>query len=180
MLNIIFCLVLEPLQWLTVFYLRMSSLPLRLRRQFHWRTAPWTALVSEEHSPVTVVLQYYSWMSAGCSPRLRLLFGRAYPDFTAWSAGEPLLLSALRNGISVAASWVFERSDEPMLQPPWIWARFVDHRCSDEKLNETVDLFDNLPRERIDGDFTSKARAMLRAAGLSACAFLKSFWRRVI
>ena len=180
-LNIIYCIILEPLQWLTRFYLRMVSFRRRLRRQRLGKPAPWVDLIDEELSPTTCVLQYYSWLAAGRASRLLLLYARQYTSFADWAAREPQLLGALRRGISVASSWVAERSHKPMMLPPWVWAKAIDQRHSEAKLDSLFEFFDHAPVEQIDETFSERLRTLLRLEYcLGGSALKTGYCHRVI
>ena len=172
-------IILEPIGWLHRFYLKMSSLPRRQRLQKKGKPAPWCDLVCPEFSPATLVLEYFAFLARGLAPRLRLLFGRKYPNFEAWASHEVTLLAALRRGISVASSWVYVRSYQRLLKPPWIWAIVTDPRHSEDKVTEVIHQFDTLPLEQIDEDWTHKLRKMLGARGLDGNALRNGIWLRV-
>ena len=69
----IFAIVLEPIAWLTRHFLRMSSLPRRRKMQLRGLPPPLASLASLEHSVVTLVLEYYSFVLSGRAPMLKLL-----------------------------------------------------------------------------------------------------------
>ena len=137
-LLLIFAIVLEPIAYLSKWYMKMSSIPRRRRHQREGKAEPWTDLAHDSRSPVVLVLQYYSLLAAGRAPRLRLLMGRKYKPFAEWAQGDLALTAALRNGIHVAASWVAERLYRKMMRPPWLWATIVDPRSSPSDVESDV------------------------------------------
>ena len=71
---VIIGLVIEPLRYLTKWFLRRGSMFRRLNRQRSGKTPPICDLVWLEASPVTKVLQYYTELLNGKASRLRLLW----------------------------------------------------------------------------------------------------------
>jgi len=127
------------------------------------KAAPICDLVWYQVSPSTRVLQYYSELLTGKSPRLRLLWGRGgYAGFEEWSVNEPEPLFVLRRAVCVASSWVFFRFQQAYMCYPWLLAGLVDPRRSqpDKRLiaeglmgapEETLDIwFGQIVRERIE------------------------------
>ena len=95
-------------------------------------------------SPVTLVLQYYSFLLKGLAPRLLLLAGRKYATFNDWAAAEPRHLAALRRGASVGASWVHDRFKK-LQRLPWTLAIITDPRQTAAKVEETIMAFERAP-----------------------------------
>ena len=126
-------------------FLRMSSLPRRRKMQLRGLPPPMASLASLEHSVVTLVLEYYSFVMSGRAPRLKLLRSLKYANFEEWASKETALRDSLRRGVVVASAWVFARSFHRLLRPPWVLAAIVDTRQSDEYAREVIDLFNTAP-----------------------------------
>ena len=180
-LIIVLLIILEPISWLTKYYLRMSSLHRRQRIRLEGGRVDWVDLASSEFSPVTLVLEYLSWLSAGFGSRLILLFGRKYKSFEEWAANECELLKSFRTGMVVATSWLHDRSFEPLMKFPWKLAKLVDRRQSELSIQTVVDEFDSSREDSLkDEFFTLRLKRMLHARGLRGSALRYGLWRRVL
>jgi hypothetical protein len=77
-------IIVEPIYFLTRYYLRGASYPRRRLAQLQGGAPMLCDLVEPAFSPVTLVLEYYSSLLDGTAPRLKLLFGRSYANFEEW------------------------------------------------------------------------------------------------
>ena len=114
MLNFKFRLLavaLEPLRWLTRWYMRRTSVPRRSAAQALGRPPPLADMVNARTSPAVRVLQYFSWLLRGDAPRLVLVFGfnGTYSSFREWAENEPEELDMFRSVIGVGTCGTFVR-----------------------------------------------------------------------
>ena len=108
-----------------------------------------------------------------------LLAGRKYPDFFfAWAEGEPQHLAIFRRVVSVASSWVYERSYKRMLVFPWALALITDPRQAEATIVRTIKSFDDAPPELLDECFCSRLKKMLEDRGLGGSALRSGIWFR--
>ena len=94
--TIIMCIVMEPLRYITKWFLRRSSVARRTRAQLRSRRPPLCDLMSATSSVFIKVLQYLSFLLTGRAPRLALLWGRRYDSFSEWASSEPDQLQAAK------------------------------------------------------------------------------------
>ena len=170
----IFALVLEPLRWLTGWYLYFGS----SSRRRAFRAPPLCTWTNEARSPVTRVLQYFSKLLAGRTSRLILLYKTGgYDTFEAWCRGRPQLLAMFRIGIVTASTWIFRRFG--IKSWPWRLAQVVDPRLSIEERQEIADEFMRFPPyERLDNYFSLRLRRLL--AERPERNLLSPFWQSVM
>lgn len=129
---VILCIVLEPLRFLTKWFLKRGSSFRRTRRQKAGKTPPLCDLVWLTASPATRVLQYFSLLMSGRAKRLRLLWARGgHSSFEQWAAHNPATLAVLRRAIMVASSLVHFRFIKSCICTPWVWASLADCRRTD-------------------------------------------------
>ena len=147
---LILCVVLEPLRYLTLWFLRRGSIVRRKYRQNKGRTPPICDFVWMEGSPATRVLQYYSHLMSGKARRLRLIWGRSYSSFKAWADAEPALLQQFRRACRCASALVHYRFIVGCFALPWLWAALIDHRRSPEDRANVARQIWNMPHELID------------------------------
>ena len=173
-------LILEPLAYLTRWFLRASSAPRRQRMQRQGLPAPLCDLVDERYSPVTVLLEYLAMLLDGTAPRLLLLIGRKHANFEDWCLRNPQLLSALRRGTTVAMSWMWVRTFVKYSVFPWKLAIVVDPRQSQSTIDKVLQEFEDAVLEVMDECFTYRLRNLLKKAGLSCRALLSGMWHRIL
>ena len=118
--DILFVLTMEPLRFLTGWFLHYSS-PLTRQTRTCFKYPPLCTLVSHMHSPVIAVMEYLSAMLSGVLPRLRLLWGRGFKSFSEWASARPKHLQALRSGVTTAGSWHFRIIVAGMHGMGWPW-----------------------------------------------------------
>lgn len=143
-------LVLEPLRWLTRWFLRRSSVQRRLRRQQQSKPGPICDLLWYPASPATRVLQYLSCLLDGSAPRLRLLWGRRHNSWEEWCEAEPDALATFRRAVCVASGWVFIRFQQSYLSYPWLLANVVDTRRPMAERRAVAQEFLDAPEESLD------------------------------
>ena len=164
---IILGIVLEPIRWITRWLLRRSSTVRRLRHQERKRAAPIMDFVWYEASPAVRVLQYYSQLMSGRSPRLRILWAREYDSFEEWADGEEELLHIFRRAVGVSSSWVYYRFFQLYMCYPWLLSALVDPRRSIADKRIVADAFveagESSP-ELLDDWFSLKLHDMLSCA----------------
>ena len=125
---VILGVVLEPIRWLTRWFLRRASITRRLKRQQKKMAAPIMDMVWYQASPAVRVLQYFSQLLSGNARRLRLIWSREYNSFEEWADSEEELLDVFRRAIGMASSWVFYRFFQLYMAYPWLLTALVDPR----------------------------------------------------
>lgn len=155
----ILAIVLEPIRYLTRWFMVEGSDRRRRQRQKLGLPPGLCDLVADTTSPGTAVLHYYAELLVGgpCSTRLRLLFLRAgCASFEAWAAEQPGLVCELRRCILCAASWVYVRHVSVWRRWPFELARVVDCRLSQSERLQTARGFCQSPHDLVDGPFSHR------------------------
>ena len=95
---------------------------------------PVCVMTDLRRSPIQRALQYYSELLSGRSPRLSLLWGRAFASWEEFCSGEEDTLLMLRRAVLVASAEMEARQRRPYFQVPLNFASIVDHRrAKDER-----------------------------------------------
>lgn len=128
-------------------------------------------------SPITKVLQYYSFLLTGLAPRLRLIWSRCYTSFDEWAEKEPEALESLRICITVAHSWCVHRFWQGSLVSPWMFAALIDFRRALPERHMIRDHLFNLSIEQLDEWFGLPLVQMFESAeGLMEKLCMKALW----
>jgi hypothetical protein len=173
-------IIVEPLYFLTRYFLRASSVPRRRKLQQNGESPVLCDLVEPKFSPVALVLEYFSMLLKGTAPRWLLLFGRNYADFDEWALREVKLLQALRRGVTVASSWARERSFHKFSKLPWLLAVIPDARQTDARKIEVLSLLDRAPPEQVDELFSGRLRGLLNSLGVDSSVLRSRLWLRAL
>jgi hypothetical protein len=155
--------VLEPTQWLTHWFLRFSS-PLTRAMVTHYKHPPLMNIVDPQRSPITKLLQVFSGMLRGDSPRLQLLWRSAHcGSFDEWAAKatNQEALIRFRHGVTIAASWTHRRFRD---RYPWVLASLADDRLPMVRRRAIAADFMAAAPEELDEMFGIRFRATLTSA----------------
>jgi len=162
---IVLSIVLEPLRWLTRWFMRRTSVVRRLRAQQLRRPAPICDLVWLPASPAVRVLQYYSHLLSGQASRLVLVWGRSYESFAEWAASEVDSLALLRRVCMAASAWVHFRHLQGSMCYPWLLAGLVDGRRSMADRSALAKAFADSPADVLDAWFGAPLQARIDDKG---------------
>ena len=173
-------IVVEPLAFLTRFFLRASSAVRRAKSQARGGHAPLCDLCSADTSPAVLVLEYYSMLAEGTASRLRLVWGRTHDSYEAWARDHPDLNAMLRKGIAVASSWTHSRMCCRLLVLPWSLAKLADPRRSAAEREAAIDFIRGAAPEQIDAHFTGRLLAHLAAQGMGIDALCTPPYQRIL
>ena len=170
-------LVLEPLRWLHRWFLRRASVPQRNAQQARGRVPPLADMVWLEASPALRILQYYSTLAAGLSPRLRILWARSYNSFDDFCNNEPDVLAAFRRGLECAVAWVHYRLVRLTMCTPFLWCSLIDDRRSPEDRASVKSQLWRLGADQGDSWFHQVLIKMLgEESRMDDTDFLQALW----
>ena len=146
-----FCIVKEPLRFLTSVFLRASS---RQAEKNDLMSPPRLCnFVTEELSPIILSLQYFGWLlkSAGAR-RLRLI--SELEDFGKWKRNNPQAALTLRRALLLASSWT-DRRHELFLErdKPWRLVALCDSRLSTNKKRSIANDFASMQPCQLEPQF---------------------------
>ena len=125
-------LVLEPLNYTARYFMKLASLPRRLRHRQLGRPAPLCDIVNWQTSIYSVISEYLASLLDGSAPRLVLLWGVEFDSSSDWCDAHPELFALLRRGATTAMLWFEKRGLSRVMKAPWIFARLADPHLSDE------------------------------------------------
>ncbi len=126
----VLCVVMEPLRYLSRWFLRRSSLVRRNFAQARGRPPPLADLAWVAGSPITKVLQYVSHLMTGLASRLILLWHRKHNSFDEWCIADHAGLMKFRHVAHCASALVFQRHHQQSMNLPWLWVGVTDRRRS--------------------------------------------------
>ena len=164
---IVLTLVLEPLAWLTRWWMRRSSTARRARAQRLGRPPPLCDMIWHLASPAVRVLQYLTSLLQGRASRVKLLWGRSgkYNNFQEWAASEPQLLDQFHRAVVTAASWAYSRFIHAFMMWPWPLAAVVDSRRTLEDRTDVGTQWLHAQSETLDEWFSLPLSEHVRVVG---------------
>ena len=169
-------LVLEPLNYTARYFMKLASLPRRLRHRQLGRPAPLCDIVNWQTSIYSVISEYLASLLDGSAPRLVLLWGVEFDSFSDWCDAHPELLALLRRGATTAMLWFEERGLSRVMKAPWNFARLADPHLSDEIKTATILSLFQAPPEQLDGLFSARLVSYFRKIKVDPLELLKSQW----
>ena len=153
---IILAIMLEPIRFLTKWFMRRSSQKTRSIKQQRCRNPPICDLVWLHASPAVRTLQYLSCLLQGRAARLKLLWGRKYWTFNAWCLNEPAELERFRRSVLCVASWIHMRLVQENCRYPWLLAALIDDRRSPTEKAMIAKEFTDASPDVLDIHFSSR------------------------
>ena len=153
---IILAIMLEPIRFLTKWFMRRSSQKTRSIKQQRCRNPPICDLVWLHASPAVRTLQYLSCLLQGRAARLKLLWGRKYGSFKEWCLKEPDELERFRRTVLCVASWIHVRLVQENCCYPWLLASLIDDRRSFAEKALIAKEFTDASPDVLDIHFSSR------------------------
>jgi hypothetical protein len=128
--------------------------------------------LTEEFSPVVIVLQYFAWLlTQGVARRCRLLYEGV--EFVPWKASFPCLAMQLRRAVLLAAAWT-EARHAVFFEAPWWVGRVVDTRLGIEFRRNLIYRFAEIHPCQLDSYFGRRLQASIE---LDPMMLLHASWQ---
>lgn len=162
----------EPIRFLHQEFVRVSS----DTWQREMLRPPLTDVCCRIHSPITLVIQYYSSLLTDTTGRRLQLLTKGRP-IKEWKSEPETEAEAhqLRDAVFVVATWT-KRRNEFLLEPPYTLASAVDDRLSHAEKQAQLAVFRTRPLCQLEPWLARPLGEMVRNSALGTTMFYFGFW----